>query len=314
VTNTVTATGVDEWSWEVSDTDKWTIVALPKSQVTDTSFCVFDRDPDTPGQQFRLLFTQSPANPGTYKLTSSNPGQWYYNVFYIGTEGEEVTLDITIPYPFVTQGAVPTHVYGGAGYGRCGCFEQYDGLSGFEITGTDSVTPSGELAIELDDHVNGYVTITVTGTVPESGLVYVTIHLDYGLKKEIDFTRSGGNDAVHTDPVKTIPDYNDYQFSVSGDMDDSQTVQNMNVFKKNPGFGGIVTDALGNPIPYCTILIYDSSGKLIGSAITDSDGYWFFYYKHTGKEETFTVKIPMFGKEQKVPLKSNKFAEVNFVI
>jgi uncharacterized repeat protein (TIGR01451 family) len=69
LTNIVTATGVDAYGWEVSDTDSWTITTLPKSQVTDTSFCVFDRDPDTPGQQFRLLFTQNPSNPGTYKLT-----------------------------------------------------------------------------------------------------------------------------------------------------------------------------------------------------------------------------------------------------
>jgi hypothetical protein len=144
--------------------------------------------------------------------------------------------------------------------------------------------------------------------------VYVTIHLDFGLKKEIDFQRTGSNGADHPDPVKDTPDYNDYWFSVAGDMADSQVVQNMNVFKRNPGFGGIVVDSMGNPIPYVTVKIYGPDGKLIGTAVTDGDGYWFFYWKHKGKEDVYTVKIPMFGKEQKVPLKSNKFAEVNFVI
>jgi uncharacterized repeat protein (TIGR01451 family) len=314
LTNVVTASGVDDWGWPVSDTDTWTVVALPLSQVTDTSFCVFDKDPDTPGQQFRLLFTQNPHNPGTYKLTSSNPGQWYYNVFYLGTEGEEITLDITIPYPFVTQGAVPTHAYADAGYGRCGCFKQYNGLDDITVTGTDSVSPSGELIIELDDHVDGSVTVSVTATVPETGLVYVTIHLDFGLKKWRDFQRTGSNGADHPDDMNDIPDYNDYWFSVAGDMTDSQVVQNMNVFKKNPGFGGIVVDSLGNPIPYATVQIYGPDGKLIGTTVTDSDGYWYFWWKHTGKEQVYKVKIPMFGQEVYVPLKSNKFAEVNFVI
>jgi hypothetical protein len=214
----------------------------------------------------------------------------------------------------VTQGAVPIHVYGDAGYGRCGCFKQYNELDGFNITGTDSLTPSGELAIELDDHVNESVTITVTGTVPESGLVYVTIHLDFGLKKEVNYQRSGSDGAIHPDPVKNIPNYNNYTFSVSGDIDDTQVIQNMNVFKKNPGFGGVVLDTLGGPIPYTLVQIWGPGGNLIGTAITDSDGYWYFYYKHKGKEATYTVKLPAFGKEQQVTLKSNKFIEVNFVI
>jgi uncharacterized repeat protein (TIGR01451 family) len=313
-TNVVTATGEDGYGGEVSDTDSWTIIALPRSQVTDTSFCIFDKDPETDGQQFRLLFTQNPHNPGTYKLTSSNPGQFYYNVFYLGTEGDTVTLDITIPYPFVTQGAVPIHFYGGASYGRCGCFRHSDELSGFTVTGTDTLTPSGALGIELSDHVNGFVTITVTGTVPASGLVYVTIHLDYGLKKEVDYQKSGSDGAIHPDPVKTIPNYNDYMFSVAGDLVDSQVVQNMNVFKRNPGFGGIVVDSSGNPIPYVVVQIYGPDGKLIGTTVTDGDGYWFFYWKHKGKEANYTIKIPMFGKEKTVTLKANKFAEVNFVI
>jgi uncharacterized repeat protein (TIGR01451 family) len=313
LTNIVVASGESAYGKRVSDEDSWTIVALPKSQVTDTSFCYFDRDPDTPGQQFRLLFTQHPHSPGTYKLTASNPGQYYYNVFYLGTEGEEVTLDITIPFPFVTQGAQPIHIYDSVTYGRCGCYQHSGELSGFDISGTDSLTPSGALAIELDDHVNGYVTITVTGTVPASGLVYVTIHLDFGLKGTFEYQRSGNNDAIHPNSSKDVPDYNDYEFSVSGDLTDTQVVQNMNVYKRNPGIGGLVLDQFGNPVPYVIVEIW-LDGKLIGTTRTDSDGYYFFYWKHKGKQANYTIKLPQFGQQKQVPLKANKFAEVNFVI
>jgi uncharacterized repeat protein (TIGR01451 family) len=98
IINVVTATGNDALGLEVSDSDGWTVVVtgLPPSMVTDTSYCYFDRDPNTDGQQFRLIFTQEMTN--TFKLTASNPGQFYYNVFYIGSYGDEVTLYITIPY------------------------------------------------------------------------------------------------------------------------------------------------------------------------------------------------------------------------
>jgi hypothetical protein len=313
LTNIVEASGVSPYGKRVTDEDSWTIVALPYSMVTDTSYCYFDRDPDTPGQQFRLLFTQNPHNFGTYKLTASNPGQYYYNVFYLGSEGEEVTLHITIPYPFVTQGAQPIHVYDSVTYGRCGCFMHSGELSGFDISGTDTLTSSGAMAIELGDHVGGFVTVTVTGEVPASGLVYVTIHLDFGLKGERDYQRSGNKDALHPNSSKDVPDYNDYEFSVSGDLTDTQVVQNMNIYKRNPGIGGIVLDSFGNPVPNVIVEIW-LDGKLLGTTRTDGDGYYFFYWKHKGKEANYTVKLPQFGQEKQVYLKANKFAEANFDI
>ena len=80
------------------------------SKVTDSSLCEFDVDP-ADGDQFRLSYVQDKAASKTYRLNSSNPGQFYYNVFYAGVPGEEAHLTIQIPYPFVTQGAVPIHVY-----------------------------------------------------------------------------------------------------------------------------------------------------------------------------------------------------------
>jgi uncharacterized repeat protein (TIGR01451 family) len=323
IVNVVTVTGTDNLGQTVTDSDGWTVIVigLPKSEVTDTSFCHFDRNPDRDGQQFRLIFTQDPTSPGTYKLTASNPGQFYYNVFYIGSEGETVTLQVTIPYPFVTQGAVPIHVWSGVSYDEDDCYVPADSIGGFTVEGTETLTPSGQLGIALEDHSDGSVTITITGQVPASHLFYVTVHLDYGLKGTVGYGKNYNDDAIDPDTLEVlIPNYDDYVFSVSGDLEDTQVVENENTFKRNPGFGGIVTDEFDNPIEGYTVKVYDADGNLIGSAVTDEDGYYFIYYKHKGKREMFRVAVyenpgdlePL--AEKLVELKANKFAEVNFVI
>ncbi|MHA2263630.1 MAG: carboxypeptidase-like regulatory domain-containing protein, partial [Candidatus Thorarchaeota archaeon] len=192
---------------------------------------------------------------------------------------------------------------------------------GFTVGGTGTQTPSGELGIALEDHSDGSVTITITGQVPASHLFYVTVHLDYGLKGSVGYGKNYNDDAIDPDTLEVlIPNYGQYVFSVSGDMSDTQVVENENTFKRNPGFGGIVTDGFGTPIEGYTVKVYDSDGNLIGSAVTDEDGYYFIYYKHKGKREMFKVAVfenagdlePL--AEQTVELKANKFVEVNFVL
>ncbi|MEM2294046.1 MAG: hypothetical protein QXX41_12295 [Nitrososphaerota archaeon] len=274
--NTVTASGEDALGLEVSDSASWTVVVLPKSMVTTSRLCYFDFDSAKEGQQFRLIFTQDPTNPSTYKLTASNPGQFYYNVFYIRTSGDSVSLTIKIPYPFVTQGAVPIHVYSDVDIVG-GCF-----IPSGDITGSFSINPK---IITLED----YVEITVNGPVPESGLVYVTIHLDYGLKKTVGYTPDSDKNAEKPIGTEVIVNYASYTFEVSGDLTDSQTIQSVNVFKRDPGFAGIVTDSEGNPSAGVEVKIYGPDGKLLATVETDEDGWYFFNYKHTGKAATYTI-------------------------
>jgi uncharacterized repeat protein (TIGR01451 family) len=325
IVNVVTARGKDNLNRYVQDEDGETVivVALPPSAVTDSSLCYFDRNEELDGAQFRLIFTQDPKNPGTYKLTASNPGQFYYNIFFIGTPGEEATIDITIPYPFVTQGANPIHFYSDASYcSGSGCFLPSNELTDFEVTG-GSETPSGARGIVLEDYGSEeFITLTAVGDIPSTSLIYVTIHLDYGFKGTIGYQKNGNDDAIDPDTEDVlIPNYSDYEFSFVGgydgyEIDDSQTVQNENTFKRNPGFGGLVTDEFLNGIEGYTVRVFDPEGNLIGEAVTDEDGYWFIYYKHKGKRKTFTVKLYDLGDiyvdEQDVELKANKFAEVNF--
>ena len=75
------------------------------SCLTDSSLCEFDKEPDTLGEQFRLIFTPDTSISG-WKLKASNPGQFYYSVMYYGPGDEDVT--ITLPKPFVTQERYPS--------------------------------------------------------------------------------------------------------------------------------------------------------------------------------------------------------------
>ncbi|MEM2130862.1 MAG: carboxypeptidase-like regulatory domain-containing protein [Candidatus Bathyarchaeia archaeon] len=287
---------------------------LPYSAVTTSSLCYFDADKDpNNGQQFRLIFTQDPTSPSTYKLTASNPGQFYYNVFYVGTPSSSVTLKIKIPYPFVTQGSQPIHIYSGVKIVD-GCFIPSGELSVFAISGTSTTTPSGALGIALSDYANGFVEITISGTVPDSGLVYVTVHLDYGLKKTVGYTPDGDKNAQHsTTPITNGGSYAFSYATFDGSTEtqiDTQTIKNENVFKRDPGFAGIVTDSSGNPIQGVEVKIYGPDGKLLATVCTDEDGWYFFNYKHTGKEATY--RIVCNGISIPVKLKANQLAQIDF--
>jgi len=86
VTNDTGTTVSDRWT--VSVTVVWS------SAVTNSSLCTFDFVPNTPVSDFRLIFTPDTAT--IFKLNASNPGQFYYNVFYAGAPGASVTLKV--PY------------------------------------------------------------------------------------------------------------------------------------------------------------------------------------------------------------------------
>jgi hypothetical protein len=228
-----------------------TVTILPPSAATDSALCYYDREPDIDGQQFRLIFTPDMQLWPAYKLPASNPGQFFYNVFYTGAG--PAGFGITVPEHFETQGANPVHVY--------------TGVSVVEIDGFKCFVP------DLDSEIYaGDFSVTVL-----------------------------------------IPNLNDYTFSVSGSQSDSRTIQNSNDFKKIPGFGGLVTDGVGDPVASATVEITLKS-QLLGTATTDADGWYMFVYKHTGKPAGYTVALQGYGLSESGTLKANKFAEVNFVV
>jgi len=279
-------------------TESSNIVVLPRNgAVTRGQMCPLVNN------QFKLLFVQDMQNPGTYKLTASNPGQFYYNVFYIGTPGEPYSLTITIPGPFLTKGAMPIHIYKDVSIVG-GCY-----------------VPANEIAV-LGNQITGEAggTIVIEGTVPDTGLLYVAVHLDYGLKGtegySPDYSFNAWNEALTT---MLIPNGDSYVFSYGSSPLLETTVSNINDFKKIPGFGGIITDADGDPIEgvTVTITVYEIKGKKLVTvtltATTDADGCYLIPYK-TGKENAFTAVFNNGGQTATVTdtIKANRFAVISY--
>jgi hypothetical protein len=283
--------------------------------------------PDCAGETLRLLFHQRPDAPSLWKLNASNPGQFYYNVFRGGTPGDPVNLVITIPYPFVTQGAMPIHVYAtynvvknDVGY----CLIPGDQAPGFEIhTAGGTPSPSGAETIVIGDYTppleSATTLVTVTGWMPDTGQLAVTIHLDYGLKRSANWSKLGGAAldlalGVTLDPCQT------YTFAFlesNGGSRESKSANSVNEFKRNPGFGGLVhaPPALNDqPVSGVKIEAFTQSGLKIGESITDQDGAYLITYKHTGKAAYFWVKCPAYGKAQAVNIKANGFGFAEFVV
>jgi len=306
---------------DIWDNDDHTVTVMPRSQVTSSSLCIFDRDADEEGQQFRSLFTQDPKAFPTYKMTATNPGQFYYNVFATGTPEETATVTVTLPYPFVTQGAMPIHAYSGVSVATNGetCFVP---TGEFYADGQQVVLSDYTLKYDATSSV-GTQSLDVEVEIPASGFVYLSIHLDYGLKGARGYSADTSANARNAagDTI-LIPNLADHTFAVSDGQDDETTVENMNVFKKNPGVGGlVVTAASTNPDqpPFQGATVQLKKGKtLVGTAQTDEDGWHIINYKHTGKAADFNVVLsnvpgkPGYTETKKVTLKANAYSEVNF--
>jgi hypothetical protein len=281
--------------------------------VTSSELCEFDRDSNLGGDQFRLLFTQDPAAPTAWKLTDSNPGQFFDNVFYLGAGGTSLTL--RVPYPFVTQGAVPIHIYDSAtssvsSAGICLSPGNEVANSAAQISLASYTDTSGDGKVGVGDTVD----LTVQLPPLQTGFAYVGVHLDYGLKKVGGFKKDQANNAldVSTGLIK-VPDKQAYAFSNSA-FGGSAVVQSENAFKKIPGVAGLVNrSATEDPVAGTAVQIFNGSGKLLSTVTTDGDGWYMYPYKYTGKATNFTVRLPAFGLSQGVTMKSNAFAVVNFV-
>jgi len=291
-----------------------TITCLPPSLVTAGFGCIFDRDPTTPVQDFRLIFIQDPRNWPCYKIAASNPGQFFYNVFFTGIPGQQVTFNLTLPYPFVTQGANPIHAY--------------DWVTVMGEDAQQCLAPGNEFfvssqQVKLADYGNQpseSTTIPVTLTVPSSGVVYLTVHLDYGLKGLSGYTKNVSNDAVDcaTGTNVLIPNYDNYWFAVSGAQSDITSIQSDNVFKRIPGVAGLVRDsAASDPVPGAVVTLVNARRVRVGSGVTDEDGFYLIAYKHTGKAATYYVSIVTPPPESyratiTTTLKANAMVQVDF--
>jgi hypothetical protein len=206
-----------------------------------------------------LLFTPE-MSTSSFKLHASNPGQFYYNVF---SSSGGTSLSITLPYPWVTQGAMPIHVY--------------DSVTVTTVNGHMCFIPGSELANNpMQVTVSNYgpqvfgstTTMNLTGL--PSGWRYINIHLDYALKSTTGWSK--GSSAVNSGLGVTIPDVQSYIFSDS--TSDNAVIQSKNIFKKDLGIGGLVVqNDTGNPVPSVEIKICQGT-TVKATVFTDSDGWY----------------------------------------
>ncbi|MGE3521427.1 MAG: DUF4215 domain-containing protein [Candidatus Dadabacteria bacterium] len=295
------ADGADESTGCTNDFDEDVCFA----SLSSSSLCLFDVDNGVDGCQFKLIFTPDQNSTSAWKQNASNPGQYYYNTFYIG-DGEE-TINITVPYPFVTQGAVPIHIYdsvGGVPSGETGCY-----LPGTEIGHSSA-------QIKIDDYSGAGDTVTIPVEIPhvEDGYAYINIHLDYGLKGSSGYSKNALDDAVDSNNLSNIiiPNFGGYSFD-DNSLTSGYVCQNKNVFKRAPGIGGLVLEADGDPAANVKVQIYQGT-KLMKTVYTDDDGWYMWQFKYTGKATTFTVTLPDYGLSKNLTLKSNGYIIVSFTL
>ncbi|MFQ5999403.1 MAG: LamG domain-containing protein [Candidatus Bathyarchaeia archaeon] len=103
---------------------------------------------------FRAVFTPY-RKTGDYKLTATNPGQFYFNILVnnTGTTTRNITITYNIDPNFTTQGAMPIHVY-------------------TDINRIIDITANCTFS---DNTITAYY-------VDPNAIIYVTIHLNYALK------------------------------------------------------------------------------------------------------------------------------------
>ena len=284
--NTATATGTFTDSCgnteSATDSDMAHYFGTTPGIITNSSLCTFDTDANREGSQFNLNFTpQFNYHSGNYKLSSSNPGQFYYNIFWNGpadTDKANVVLKIPQPFQlFKDDLGQPIHVYDYADIAT-----GVDGQYCLDPQGLMASYSKADITVEQKDGFNIY---TIKG-VPTGGdgSFFLNVHLDYGYKGNIGYERDPStNAAVDRDgypgSLASISDNTTYAFSHSFDDGIIQggAVYNNNQFKKITGVGAsILMDGSRDPITNQTLYLTDKTGKqIIDVQKSDADGWTF---------------------------------------
>ncbi|MCT8330761.1 DUF7507 domain-containing protein, partial [Albidovulum sediminis] len=312
----VTADGPCEDTVSDSDTSGFTV--LPPGMVTNSQLCDF-------GEYFNVLFT--PGKTGGYAQNATNPGQFFYNVFFdydeeFDEDGGDNILTLHIPDGFELQSPdaffeQAVHVYDSV------TTEMHDGML--------CLVPGEEISRDLytisyEYNADGSFDVVINfGNNDLEGLTYVNIHLDYETKGSEGWLKSG-EDAVDGPDLfdegsnvgytpDSILDGTEYLFDATlsedgldSDTDFADSVYNDNIFKnggKSGGLAGFVWSDIVDPngsfdagegidtgTTAAYLRILDGSGKVIANNVeTDADGWWSVDFAPKGGLKTYTVEL-----------------------
>jgi Mg-chelatase subunit ChlD len=141
--------------------------------ISDSNFCLLDNN------VFRVVIT--PKKPA-YKISSTNPGQFYLNII-VPYSGGRVNITSVIPPDFrVKNGQRGVHIYSSALSYQCsGATWRPDYGSDITSMFTISVEKLGETGGFREQHP---MRVVVLNSTELSGIseIYVTIHLEYALR------------------------------------------------------------------------------------------------------------------------------------
>ena len=295
-----TYNGDDNFLTSTSACEPFTVMPTIKS-----GSCSFDKDTDLAGQQFRLIYTPVPTT-GYYRLAASNPGEFYYNALVTGDPGDPFALDITLPYPWVTSGSTPSHMWEGAE------FHQADGKWCVSKHGNGLGSDSDQVLLGDYSGPGDTETLEVNGTIGDDGITYVSVHLDFGLKGSLPWDKGASNSAVAKPPLPAMTILNNQLWAFSDSAGGGADLHSVNVFKRDPAIAGLVLDQYGNPLAGVQVKIYDVKNVLKATVVTDADGWYVWQMKFSGKTVTWTVKVPAYNLTQTVTSPSKYFIIVNF--
>jgi hypothetical protein len=163
-------------------------------------------------------------------MVATNPGQTFYNLI-AGEPGntEALSVSIDVPYPYVTVGGMPLHVYPGdvdidtenncflpedALWATDVMISLEDWIAGSSDSRVSCSTPANQGTDWCGPDVQPAGTCTVTVEIPADvvdaagGQVYVNLHLDYGLKApHVDANPCGDELADRYDVSSSLSDW-----------------------------------------------------------------------------------------------------------
>ena len=149
-------------------------------RLSDTSDCRLELS------SFHPVFTPSNDEPGKYKLSSTNPGSFYINVEKYGTPGKLVRVEVNLSpdqenAPFDSPNFILHHTYiGSTPIVDVHVYAGRESPSGWIPDWSKDVTSMFVITASSDGK-----NVTVEGDMPETGEIFVTVHIDYQISASL---------------------------------------------------------------------------------------------------------------------------------